>query len=167
MRFLFGKINDVWYNIYKRTVVMLIKFAEKQDLKKVAELSKNFANEGCCNGIIADDEEYFIDKEVAIAVDGDNIVGYAYGEIEIAKKDKSYIKKDDKIFYLEEMYVDSSKRNMNIGKMLFEFLENEAKKNGASVIELNAVSKDYKKLLKFYLDDLNMNFLSAYLYKKL
>lgn len=146
---------------------MLIRLAKKQDLKSVADLSESFAKEGCCNGIIADDEKYFEDKEVAIAVDGETIVGYAYGDIETIKKDKSYIKKGDKVFYLEEMYVVPSKRNMNIGKKLFEFLEKEAMQKGAAVIELNAVSKDYKKLLKFYLDDLNMQFLSAYLYKKL
>ena len=146
---------------------MQIRFAKKEDLKNVANLSESFAKEGCCNGIVADDEKYFEDRQIAIAVDKDVIIGYAYGEIETAEKDKSYIKKGDKVFCLEEMYVVQSKRNMNVGKKLYEFLENEAKKKGVSVIELNAVSKNYKRLLKFYLDDLDMKFLSAYLYKKL
>ncbi len=146
---------------------MQIRFANKEDLKCVADLSEKFAKEGCCNGIIADDEKYFEEKQVAIAIENDAVIGYAYGIIEIQKKDKSYIKKGDKVFYLEEMYVIPSKRGRNVGKKLFDFLENKAMKKNVAVIELNAVSKDYKKLLKFYLDDLNMKFLSAYLYKRL
>lgn len=104
---------------------------------------------------------------MAIALDKDIVIGYAYGEIEAAKKNKSYVKKGDKVFYLEEMYVVLSKRNKNVGEKLFKFLEKEARQKGAQVLELNAVSKDYKKLLKFYIEQMNMKFFSAYLYKEL
>ena len=146
---------------------MLIKFAEKEDLKYVADLGKKFAEEGCCNGIVADDEKYFEDKIVAIAIDQDAVIGYAYGEVERVKKDKSYIKKDQKVFYLEEMYVIPTERDRKVGKQLFEFLERGMKQKGVIAIELNAVSKDYNRLLNFYLKELNMSFLSAFLYKKL
>lgn len=146
---------------------MIIRFAKKEELKAIADLSAAFAKEGCCNGIVADDEKYFEDKQVAIALDKDIVIGYAYGEIEAAKKNKSYVKKGDKVFYLEEMYVVPSKRNKNVGEKLFKFLEKEARQKGAQVLELNAVSKDYKKLLKFYIEQMNMKFFSAYLYKEL
>ena len=146
---------------------MQIRFEEKEDLKYVANLSKNFAEEGCCNGIVADDEKYFEDKKVAIAIDQDIVIGYAYGEIEKVKKDKSYIKKGQKVFYLEEMYVIPTERDRKVGKQLFEFLEREMNQKGVIAIELNAVSKDYSRLLNFYLKELNMSFLSAFLYKKI
>lgn len=144
---------------------MIIRSAQKEDLKSIANLSGEFAKEDCCNGIIADNEQYFEDKDVAIAIENNIIIGYAYGEMETAKQDKSYVKKGDKVFYLEEMYVIPSKRNMKVGQRLFKFLENEAMQRDAKVIELHAVSKDYKRLLNFYLEELNMNFLSALLYK--
>ncbi|MBO7528100.1 MAG: GNAT family N-acetyltransferase [Clostridia bacterium] len=146
---------------------MKIKFAQNQDLNNVAELSKMFASENCCNGIVADPKDYYLDKVIAIAIDDDQIVGYAYGNFEMAKKNKSYVNKDDKIFYLEEMYVVPSKRNLHLGEKLFNFLESYAKEQGAVVMELNAVSKNYLKLLNFYINKLNMSFLSAYLYKKI
>ena len=146
---------------------MKIKFAQNQDLNNVAKLSQMFANENCCNGIVADLEDYYLDKIVAVAIDDDQIVGYAYGNFEMAKKNKSYVNKDDKTFYLEEMYVVPSKRNLHLGEKLFNFLESYAKEQGAVVMELNAVSKNYLKLLNFYINKLNMSFLSAYLYKKI
>ena len=45
---------------------MEIRLANKTDLSCVASLSKQFENEGCCNGIVADDEKYFENKIVAI-----------------------------------------------------------------------------------------------------
>lgn len=146
---------------------MIIKIADKKQLKDVAKLNEMFANENCCNGIVADSEEYYLDKIVAVAVVDNKIIGYAYGEFEISKINKSYVSKGEKIFYLAEMYILPEKRNLNIGKQLFLFLENFAKTKGASVFELNAVSKNYLELLDYYINKLNMTFLSAYLYKKI
>ena len=146
---------------------MEIRFADKENFGKVAKLSQMFADENCCNGIVADSEDYYLDKIVAVAVDDGQIVGYAHGQFEKASKNKSYVHKNDKIFYLEEIYVIPSKRNLHLGEKLFHFLESYAKKQGALVIELNAVSKDYLKLLNFYMNKLNMSFLSANLYKKI
>ena len=146
---------------------MEIRFARKKEFKTVSKLSQMFASENCCNGIVADLENYYLDKIVAVAIEDYQIIGYAHGNFETVKRNKSYVNKDDKIFYLEEMYVTPSKRNLQIGEKLFKFLENYAKEQGALVIELNAVSKNYLKLLNFYINKLNMSFLSAYLYKKI
>ena len=146
---------------------MEITFEHKENFRKETELNQKFTDENCCNGIVADSEDYYLDKIVAVAVDDGQIVGYAHGQFEKASKNKSYVNKNDKIFYLEEMYVIPSKRNLHLGEKLFNFLESYAKKQGALVIELNAVSKDYLKLLNFYIKKLNMAFLSAYLYKKI
>lgn len=145
----------------------MIRFAERNELKYVAELSQMFADENCCNGIVADNEEYFVDKNVAVAVDNNQIVGFAYGTFEFAQRNRSYIKKDEKIFYVETVYVIPEKRNLKYGEKLFCFLEQYAKEQGASVLELNAVSKDYLSILKFYIEQLGMNFFSAYLYKRI
>lgn len=43
----------------------------------------------------------------------------------------------------------------------------KTKKIGAKTLRLNAVSKNYKSLLNFYIDISGMDFISAYLIKKL
>lgn len=146
---------------------MEICFAEKKDLKKVSELSKQFECENCCNGIIADNEEYFENKIVAICKIDNDIVGYVCGEVCVQQKNVSYSKQGDKFFELDEIYIVPNFRNKGIGKQMFEFFENYAKQNGCLSLRLNAVSKNYKSLLKFYIEYMQMNFHSAYLIKPL
>ena len=144
-----------------------IVFAKNNDIDEIVSLSRKFAQENCCNGIVADDTDFFIDKKVTIAKLDGIIVGYCYGKIEIKANDTSKYKKGQKCFYIEELYVDSQYRNNNIGQSLFKFIENYAKEIGCDYIETTAVSKDYKRLLSFYIDNLNMEFWSAKIIKKL
>lgn len=144
-----------------------IKFAEKQDIFDIASLSRKFANEQSCNGIKADDENYFASKKVVVAKIQGSIVGYCYGEVEIKKRDTTFFTKGCKSFYLEEIYITPEFRNKDIGKQLFEFIENYAKSLKCEILETTAVSKEYKKLLKFYIEKNNMQFWSANLIKKL
>ena len=87
--------------------------------------------------------------------------------IELEEKNRSYSSKGDKVFYLDEIYVLMEYRNYGVGQKLYEFMESFAKHNECQTITVNAVSKDYKKLLSFYIDRLNMNFHSAFLVKKI
>lgn len=104
---------------------------------------------------------------MAVAKVDDKIVGYCYGKFEITNKNTSIFKKGQKLFYLEELYVDAQYRNNEIGQSLFLFIEQYAKENDCELIETTAVSKDYKSLLSFYIDKLNMEFWSAEIFKKL
>ena len=144
-----------------------IKFAEKQDICDIVKLSREFANEQCCNGIKADDGKYFDSKKVVIAKIESEIVGYCYGEVEMKTKATSFFEKGSKSFYLEEIYISPKFRKKGIGKLLFEFIENYAKSLKCEILETTAVSKDYKKLLKFYIERNNMQFWSANIIKKL
>ena len=146
---------------------IIICFADKKDSQDIAKLSFMFQEENCCNGIIADTKEYFETKKVAIAKVDEKIVAYCYGNIEITKRDCSMYKQNRKIFYVDEIYVQKEYRNRKIGQMLYDFIENFAKENDCEVIEVTAVSKNYKELLKFYIEKLNMEFWSASLVKKL
>ncbi|MBE5745881.1 MAG: GNAT family N-acetyltransferase [Clostridiales bacterium] len=144
-----------------------IKFAKKSDSEELAKLSQLFFEEGSCNGIVADNKEHFENKNIIIALLNNKIIGYCYGEINIETKKRAFSNKDDKFYSLEEIFVIPEYRNLNIGQKLFEFAENYAKEKGCKTIQLNAVSKDYQKLLSFYIEKLNMNFWSAYLFKKI
>lgn len=146
---------------------MIIRFAKLEELDAILRLNEEFCKEKCCNAIITDNIDFFKSKNILVAIIDDLICGYAYGDINGATKTTTYHKKDDKIFYLEELYVKKQFRNKHIGTKLFEYLEQYAKDNHCKGIELNASSKDYKKLLHFYIDELGMSFFSAFLYKKL
>lgn len=144
-----------------------IRFSKKSESKILASLSKKFADENCCNNIIADSAEFFSGKKVAVALFNGQILGYCYGDIAEEVKKRSYAEVGDRYFDLDEIYVLPDFRNMKIGERLFKFVEDYAQKQGCKTIRLNAVSKSYNQLLKFYIDKLEMNFISAYLIKKL
>lgn len=144
-----------------------IEFASKNELVFVEQLSKEFEAEQCCNGISADTKKELSKKNIIVAkVDGD-IIGYCYGIIETKKRDTSFYKKGQKSFYIEEIYIKSKFRSQNIGAMLFDYMQNYAKSLKCELLETTAVSKDYKSLLNFYIEKMNMNFWSASLIKKI
>jgi len=142
-----------------------IRFALEQESMDISKLSQKFALENSCNGIIADNSDYFKNKNVAVAIANNEIVGYCYGNVCIEDKNRSFAKKEDKYFDLAEIYILPKFRNFGIGEKLYNFIETYAKENLCKTIRLNAVSKDYKKLLSFYIDKLNMAFWSAFLIK--
>ncbi len=144
---------------------MEIRFARINEIDQLVELSKKFADENCCNGVVADDYNYFFGKKVAVVVNKDVIIGYAYGEVGIEITNRSYSKINDKYYYIDEMYIDKEYRNQGIGKRLYQYLEQYAIDNKCVSIQLNAVSKDYKSLLKFYIEELGFEFLNALLIK--
>ena len=144
-----------------------IRFARESENKPISELSKKFSEENCCNGIIADNEDYFKNLDVAVILVDNTIIGYGYGTFETNKKDTTFTKKDELNFVLEEIYICKEYRNCNLGKNLFKFLTDYAKKQGCKTVQTFAVSKNYKALLHFYIDELKMEFWSANLIKKL
>lgn len=145
----------------------VIEWAKPTDANCIAKLSKQFEIENCCNGIVADNENYFSEKKIAVAKNKNDIIGYCYCNFETKEKNCSMYKSGTKSFYIEEIFVEKNYRNNNLGQMLYNFIENYAKENNCEIIEVTAVSKDYKKLLSFYIEKLNMNFWSASLIKNL
>lgn len=146
---------------------MEIRLAKREEIKEISRLTKVFATENCCNNIIADDENYLVDKDIFVAIEDKDIIGYAYGSFAQEDKIRSYAKPKDKFFELEEIYILPQYRNNKVGQSLFCQIEDFATKKGAKTLRLNAVSKNYKSLLKFYIDILGMDFISAYLVKDL
>lgn len=141
--------------------------ADKEDIKQVVKLSENFAEENCCNGIVKDDFKHFENFDVFVIKEANDVVGYGYGSFEIKNKTNSMYSKGQKSFYIEEIYILPDYRDLGLGKKLFAALEDYAKQNNCDIIETTAVSKDYKKLLDFYITKNNMQFWSASLIKKI
>ncbi len=69
-------------------------------------------------------------------------------------------------FEVVEIYVVPERRSRGIGKALFRHAENAVKEEAEYVVLSTAV-KNWKAIFHFYLDELDMRFWSARLFKKI
>ena len=137
----------------------------KEYLSQLLALSRDWAEEKTCPAYFANEEVDFLDKDIYIALEGDTIVAYAYGEIKELTEATSYNQIGEKAFDLEELYVVPAWRRRGVGKELYRFLE-EQNREQVDVIGVTAVSYQYEKLLRLYIDELGFDFKYAQLAKR-
>lgn len=135
-------------------------------LETLLNLSKEWAAEKSCPAYYENERNDIINYEVYIAMDNNQIVAYALGTVKELEEKTSYNEVGEKAFELDEIYVTANYRNKGIGKALYQFIENDVR-DRVDVIGVIATSYEYKKLLKFYIEDLNMNFNHALLVKRM
>ena len=73
----------------------------------------------------------------------------------------------EKYFGIEEIYVIPSNRSLGIGKALMDYVNGVAKEDGYNYIFLVTSTKDWNKILNFYIKQCDMTFCCASLVKKL
>lgn len=100
------------------------------------------------------------------ALDGE-ILGYLLGHEEKAERTSSIMAEKTPYFEIEELYVVPFHRSQGIGGALFRFAEREVKAEGLEYVMLSTAAKNYKSILRFYIEELGMDFWSARLFKKL
>ena len=135
-------------------------------LKQLLALSSAWAKEKICVSYKANEESEFINKELYLVLDEDKIIGYGLGHIKKLKDKTSYNQIGEKAFELDELYIKKNYRNKGIGKKLFKYIEKDLK-DQVDLIGLVAATKKYKELLKFYIEELDMNFNNAFLFKRM
>ena len=140
--------------------------AKQSDIKRLLELSLMWEKEESCYGYRANTEDDFQDCYILAAYD-DELIAYIYGKEEVQDKQTSVIDKNMHYFEIEELYVHPSYRSRGIGKQLMENLEKELKKKGLRMMVLSTATKNWKAIMHFYIDEIDMNFWSARLYKRL
>ena len=140
--------------------------AKQSDIKRLLELSLMWEKEESCYGYRANTEDDFQDCYILAAYD-DELIAYIFGKEEIQEKQTSVIDKNMHYFEIEELYVHPSYRSRGIGKQLMESLEKELKKKGLRMMVLSTATKNWKAIMHFYIDEIDMNFWSARLYKRL
>jgi predicted N-acetyltransferase YhbS len=101
-----------------------------------------------------------------VALDGDQIVGYIHGSYYTKEKKTSYMDAGKRGFEVEGLYVLPAYRSEGIGGTLYRLMEKFVTPH-CSYITLATSTKDYPRILKFYVDDLKMTFHSAFLFKSL
>ena len=140
--------------------------ARQSDIKRLLDLSLMWENEDSCYGYRANTEDDFQDCYILAAYD-DELIAYVFGKEEVQDKQTSVIDKNMHYFEIEELYVHPSYRSRGIGKQLMESLEKELKKKGLRMMVLSTATKNWKAIMHFYIDEIDMNFWSARLYKHL
>ena len=131
---------------------------------QLIELSKIWCEEDITNGLVPN-ELSDLKEPCYAAFDGDKIVGYTFGHFYNADKKINTIKEGDECFEIDEIYVLKEYRSQGIGRKLFQAIEAEVHKE-VEFITLPTSTKDYKKILYFYVEMMDMTFHSAFLYKK-
>ena len=132
---------------------------------QLIELSRMWADEGCCWGIVENSVDD-LHEPLFVALDGEKIIGYLFGHYYEQEHRTSYIDAGKRCFCLDELYVMPEYRGMGIGTALYRMLEDHVKGN-CSCVTLSTPAKDYRSILKLYLEELGMEFISAFLIKKM
>lgn len=146
---------------------LTIRQAAEADLPAVLALSDALIAEGCCNGMVPDTFEYLRDWVIHVAEADGQLVGYAYGKETESRWSIGACQKGERYYDLEMLYVAPSHRGMGIGRALYETELARARSLNVSQMRLNAVNRDWKRLLHLYIDELGFNFWTATLYRDL
>lgn len=128
-------------------------------------LSCDWEAENSCRGYRRNTREDFESCRIFTASDGSDIVGYLFGHPEITGKSTSVMPGGTPVFEADELYIKPAYRNRGIGKQLFRYAE-EAVRDEAEYIMVSTASKNWRAILHFYLEELDMEFWSARLFRK-
>lgn len=147
---------------------MLIKEVELNEelISKLIAFSEAWENENSCHGYRKNASEDIEGNRVFLAIDGEKVVGYLFGHKEVTDKTNSIYQKGEEFFEIEEIYVKPELRGKGIGKLLFQYAE-EQLKNEVKLLLLSTATKNYRAILHFYIDELDMDFWNARLYKRI
>ena len=129
-------------------------------------LSADWENEGSCYGYRKNEKKDIEGNRVFVAEDRGEIVGYLFGHVTKSRMQTSIMPDGTPFFEAEEMYVKPERRSQGIGRSLFAFAE-DAVKAEADFILLSTATKNWRAVFHFYLDELDMAFWSARLFKKI
>ena len=134
-------------------------------VSQLIALSRVWMEGNCTNGLVENTRED-LREPVFAALEGDRIVGYAFGHAYTQEKRLSAIPIGSACFDVDELYVLPAYRSQGIGGKLFGAIEAYAKTQ-AQFITLASSTKDYRRVLRFYAEQNSMDFHSAFLTKKL
>ena len=128
--------------------------------------SEDWAAENSCFGYRPNERSDILGNRIFLAEEDGKAVGYLFGKVYQSEKMKSIMPEGTPYFEVEELYVTPQRRCRGIGEKLFKTAE-RAVKAEAEYIVLSTATKNWKAIFHFYLDELDMTFWSARLFKKI
>ncbi|MBQ3277832.1 MAG: GNAT family N-acetyltransferase [Clostridia bacterium] len=135
-------------------------------LAELISLSKDWEAEKSCYGYRANQREDIEGNRIFLAREQGRTIGYLFGKRFQSENMRSIMPEGSTCFEVEEVYVIPSRRSTGIGKALFEFAS-DAVQEEAEYITLSTATKNWKAIFHFYLDELDMTFWSARLFKRI
>lgn len=135
-------------------------------IEKLIALSADWEEENSTYGYRKNNRDDIEGRRIFLAEKDNRILGYLLGTEAKSERASSIMADGTRYFEIEELYVVPSHRSKGIGKALFHLAEEEMKKSGIEYIMLSTATKRYKSILHFYIDELEMDFWSARLFKK-
>jgi len=139
---------------------------DEKTLEALIRLSEDWAAENSCYGYRPNEKSDIEGNRIFLAEDGGNVAGYLFGKVYPSKQMQSIMPEGTPYFEVEELYVVPEKRSRGIGMELFRYAE-KAVKAEAEYMVLSTATKNWKAIFHFYLDELDMTFWSARLFKKI
>lgn len=135
-------------------------------LEVLIRLSEDWEVEQSCYGYRKNDRSDIEGNRIFVAENQGGIIGYLFGHREQAKQSSSIMSDGTPFFEVEELYVMPSYRSKGIGARLFQFTE-ESVAAEVDYMMLSTATKNWKAIFHFYLDELDMTFWSARLFKRI
>ena len=139
---------------------------DEKTLAVLIRLSEDWAAENSCYGYRPNEKSDIEGNRIFLAEDDGRAVGYLFGKVYPSKQMQSVMPEGTPYFEVEELYVVPERRSRGIGMKLFRYAE-EAVKTEAEYMVLSTAIKNWKAIFHFYLDELDMTFWSARLFKKI
>ena len=135
--------------------------------EKLIELSGQWAAENSCWGYCQNGRKHIEGNRIFIAEENGEVIGYLFGQRHTAEEMCAVMPKGTEYFEVDELYVVPERRSTGIGSTLFCFMEDTVRAEGVSQLMLSTATKDHRRILHFYLEELGMEFWTAQLFKKL
>ena len=139
---------------------------DKTVMETLISLSADWEAEKSCYGYRKNTEEDIVGNRVFLAEEDGKTLGYLFGKVCESKNMQSIMPEGTPYFEVEEIYVVPSRRSAGIGSALFRYAEN-ALRNDAEYMVLSTATKNWRAVFHFYLEELDMTFWSARLFKKI
>ena len=135
--------------------------------RELIRLSADWEAEDSCRGYRTNAREDLEGRRFFLAEEDGAILGYLFGLRETAENSSSVMPDGTPYFEIEEIYVVPERRSQGIGRRLFAFAEETARREELPFLMLSTATKNARAILHFYLDELDMTFWNSRLFKKL
>lgn len=136
-------------------------------IETLISMSSDWEAENSTYGYRRNERSDIEGNRIFLAEQDGKLLGYLFGQEAKSVRATSIMTDDTPYFEVEELYVIPEFRNQGAGRALFQFAEQELKAEGIAYMLLSTATKNYQKILHFYIDELGMDFWSARLFKKL
>ena len=135
-------------------------------LDDLIRLSQEWEKEESCHGYRKNERSDIEGNRIFTAEHKGETIGYLFGHLEKSERTSSIMPVGIPFFEVEELYVKPKYRSKGIGQKLFHYAENAVAPE-AEYMMLSTATKNWRAVLHFYLDELEMEFWNARLFKKL